>query len=296
MRVCVIYGGISTEREVSIKTGMEIIKELDKNKYEVLELRIDKKEDIFKIKDMNVDFAYIALHGAFGEDGSVQTILDTMGIAYSGSKALTSAICMDKEVAKRIVESHGIRTAKYVLIRKGESFEYPKHLGNKVIVKPNSGGSSIGISFATNLQELEKALEEVFKIDNEALVEEVIEGIEISVPIINGKVYSPVRIDALKSTFFDYNSKYDKDGANEYVYFFEEKVQKEINKFTEKIYYAVKCKGYARIDYLIKDNKAYMIEINTLPGMTSTSLLPKSLAYSGYSYSQILDLLIEVSK
>lgn len=296
MRVCVIYGGISTEREVSIKTGTEIIKELDRNKYEVLELRIDKKEDILKLKDMNVDFVYIALHGSFGEDGSVQSILDTMGIAYSGPKALTSAICMDKEISKRLVESYGIRTAKYELIRKGEQISFPKHLGNEVIVKPNSGGSSIGINFAKNLEELEKALEKVFEIDNEALIEEVIRGIEISVPIIDGKVYAPVRIDALKSTFFDYNSKYDKDGANEYVYFFEDKVQKEINEFTEKIYHAIKCKGYARIDYLIKDNKAYMIEINTLPGMTSTSLLPKSLAYAGYTYSQILDLLIEVSK
>lgn len=296
MKICVIYGGISTEREVSIKTGMEIIKELDKSKYEVSELRIDKKEDILKIKDMNIDFAYIALHGSFGEDGSVQTILDTMSIPYSGPGALTSAICMDKEIAKRLVESYSVRTAKYVVIRKGEKFDFPKYLGEKVIVKPNSGGSSIGISFATNLSELKSSLKEIFKIDTEALVEEIIEGIEISVPIIDGKVYSPVRIDALKSTFFDYNSKYDKDGANEYVYFFEDKIQQEINDFTKKIYYGIKCKGYARIDYIIKDDKAYMIEINTLPGMTSTSLLPKSLAYSGYTYSQTLDLLIEASK
>ena len=144
-------------------------------------------------------------------------------------------------------------------------------------------------------KELELALKKVYETDNEALVEEVLNGIEISVPIISGKVYPPVRIDSLKSTYFDYNSKYDKDGANEYVYFFEEELQNEINEFTKKAYYATKCKGFARIDYIIQDNKAYLIEINTLPGMTKTSLLPKSLAHLGYTYSKTLDLLIEAS-
>lgn len=295
MKICVVYGGISTEREVSIATGKEIIKELDKNKYEVYELLINKKEDIFKIKDMNVDFVYIALHGSFGEDGSIQTILETLNIPYSGANLLTSAICLDKDITKRIVKSYGVRTAKHTSFRVGQKAIFPKELGEKVIVKPNSGGSSIGISFATNEKELELALKKVYETDNEALVEEVLNGIEISVPIISGKVYPPVRIDALKSTYFDYNSKYDKDGANEYVYFFEEELQNEINEFTKKAYYTTKCKGFARIDYIIQDNKAYLIEINTLPGMTKTSLLPKSLAHLGYTYSKTLDLLIEAS-
>lgn len=293
MRIGVIYGGISSEREVSIKTAEEIIKNL---KHDVVELRIDKKEDLFKIKDLNVDFVYIALHGKFGEDGSVQAILDSMDIAYSGSGLLTSAICMDKDICKRIISSYGINTAKWITVRKGEKLkEYPSYLGSKLIVKPNSGGSSIGINFVTNFDELNRALDEVFKIDDEALIEEVIEGIEVSVPIIDSKVYPVVKIEALKSTFFDYASKYEDGGAREFVYEFEKDIQEKLQEYTKKAYYAVKAKGFCRIDYLIRGKEVFLIEINTLPGMTKASLLPKSLAYSGYSYADTIELLIKSS-
>ena len=235
LRVGVIRGGVSTEREVSLKTGSEIVANLNRDKYEVFDIVIDTEKEVYeKIKDLNLDFAYIALHGVFGEDGRIQAILESLGIAYSGPGVMSSALCMDKELTKKIVETYGVRTAKHTSFRVGQKAIFPKELGEKVIVKPNSGGSSIGISFATNEKELELALKKVYETDNEALVEEVLNGIEISVPIISGKVYPPVRIDALKSTYFDYNSKYDKDGANEYVYFFEEELQNEIRKEKEE--------------------------------------------------------------
>ena len=299
MKICVVYGGISTEREVSIATGKEIIKELDKNKYEVYELLINKKEDIFKIKDMNVDFVYIALHGSFGEDGSIQTILETLNIPYSGANLLTSAICLDKDITKRIVKSYGVRTAKGVAIRRGEEYNFQEiknKLGNRIIVKPNSGGSSIGVSFVETEEEFKKALELVYTMDKTALVEEVLPGTEISVPVINGKVFPTLKIEAVAGDYFDYESKYAEGGAREFVFEFPEEIQNEINKFAYDSYYAVKCEGFARVDFMVVGDKPYFMEVNTLPGMTAASLLPKSTASKGYSYVETLDLLIEASR
>lgn len=294
MRICIIYAGISTEREISIKTAEQIMKSLDKDKYDICELKIDKTEDIFKIKDMNVDLAFIALHGKFGEDGRVQAILEAMNIRYTGPGVLASGICMDKDIAKRVLSTYGIRTAKWWTIRKGEEFTYPKEY-EKLIVKPNSGGSSIGVNFISNQQELDEALKDIFTMDDEAIMEEVIEGDEVSVPIIDGVAYPPIKIEALKGTYFDYTSKYSDGGAREYVTKFSDNLEKELKEFTEKAYYAAKCKGYSRVDFLVRDDKAYFMEVNTLPGMTATSLLPKSLASVGIGYRETLELLIRAS-
>lgn len=294
MRICIIYAGISTEREISIKTAEQIMKSLDKDKYDICELKIDKTEDIFKIKDMNVDLAFIALHGKFGEDGRVQAILEAMNIRYTGPGVLASGICMDKDIAKRVLSTYGIRTAKWWTIRKGEEFTYPKEY-EKLIVKPNSGGSSIGVHFISNQQELDEALKDIFTMDDEAIMEEVIEGDEVSVPIIDGVAYPPIKIEALKGTYFDYTSKYSDGGAREYVTKFSDNLEKELKEFTEKAYYAAKCKGYSRVDFLVRDDKVYFMEVNTLPGMTATSLLPKSLASVGIGYRETLELLIKAS-
>lgn len=294
MRICIIYAGISTEREISIKTAEQIMKSLDKDKYDICELKIDRTEDIFKIKDMNVDLAFIALHGKFGEDGRVQAILEAMNIRYTGPGVLASGICMDKDIAKRVLSTYGIRTAKWWTIRKGEEFIYPKEY-EKLIVKPNSGGSSIGVHFISNQQELDEALKDIFTMDDEAIMEEVIEGDEVSVPIIDGVAYPPIKIEALKGTYFDYTSKYSDGGAREYVTKFSDNLEKELKEFTEKAYYAAKCKGYSRVDFLVRDDKAYFMEVNTLPGMTATSLLPKSLASVGIGYRETLELLIRAS-
>ena len=296
MKIAVIYGGISSEREVSINTGKEIISNLDKSKYEVIGLELEKAEDIFKLRDMNVDFVYIALHGIFGEDGRVQAILDSMNIPYSGCGVLSSAMSMDKNISKLIVKNSGVRVIDGISVRKGDKINFSDlNLGDKVILKPNSGGSSIGINFATNQEEFEKALNEIFLIDDEALVERIMKGIEISVPIIQGEVFPTILIEPLKDTFFDYKSKYENGGALEYVHEFEKELQNEIDDFTRKVYKSLKCKGYARVDYILVENRAYFLEINTLPGMTKNSLLPKSTLSKGYSYTQTLDLLIEAS-
>ena len=300
LRVGVIRGGISTEREVSLKTGNEIVNNLNRDKYEVFDIVIDSEREVFeKLKDLNLDFVYVALHGIFGEDGRIQSILESLGIRYSGSGVMTSAVCMDKEMTKRIVASYGVRVAKGMSLRKGESISFDtvrEKLGNRVVVKPNSGGSSIGVSFVENQAELEKALEIVFDIDKEALIEETLKGVEISVPVIDGKVYPALKIEAVAGDYFDYESKYADGGAREFVYEFEREIQEEIDKFAADSYYAMKCEGFSRIDFMVVNgNIPYFMEVNTLPGMTAASLLPKSTASKGYDYSETLDLLIEAS-
>ncbi len=298
MKIGVIRGGISSEREVSLKTGSEIINNLDKSKYEVFDIVIDNKSDVAKkIDEIKPDFVYIALHGKFGEDGKVQAILESFDIPYSGPGVMASALCMDKDITKRIISTYGIRTAKWMSIRKGENISWKEvqKLGNRVILKPNYGGSSLGVFFVENEEEYKIAIEEIFKMDKEIVIEEILSGTEISVPIIDGVVYPTLLIEALAGTYFDYVSKYQDGGARETVVEFDKELQDEINEFTKRAYYATKCEGFSRIDYMIVDNKPYLIEINTLPGMTAASLLPKSLASKGYSYAQALDLLIEVS-
>lgn len=300
LKVGVIRGGVSTEREVSMNTGSEIIKNLNRDKYEVFDIVINSEREVFeKLENLDLDFVYIALHGIFGEDGRVQAILESLGIAYGGSGVMSSALCIDKELTKKIVETYGVRTAKGVAIRRGEGYnfqEIKKKLGNRIIVKPNSGGSSIGVSFVEAEEEFKKALELVYTMDKTALVEEVLPGTEISVPVINGKVFPTLKIEAVAGEYFDYESKYADGGAREFVFEFPEKIQKEIDKFAYDSYYAVKCEGFARVDFMVVGDKPYFMEVNTLPGMTAASLLPKSTASKGYSYVETLDLLIEASR
>ena len=299
LKVGVIRGGVSTEREVSMNTGNEIIKYLNRNKYEVFDVVINSEREVFeKLENLDLDFVYIALHGMFGEDGRIQAILESLGIAYSGPGVMSSALCMDKELTKKIVETCGVRTAKGVAIRRGEGYnfqEIKKKLGNRIIVKPNSGGSSIGVSFVEAEEEFKKALELVYTMDKTALVEEVLPGTEISVPVINGKVFPTLKIEAVAGDYFDYESKYADGGAREFVFEFPEEIQKEIDKFAYDSYYALKCEGFARVDFMVVGDKPYFMEMNTLPGMTAASLLPKSTASKGYNYVETLDLLIEAS-
>ena len=271
LKVGVISGGVSTERDVSLNTGREIVKNLNRGKYEVFDIVINSENEVFeKLKDLNLDFVYIALHGAFGEDGRIQAILESLGIAYGGPGVMSSSVCMDKELTKKIVATYGVRVAKGLSVRRGETADFKtlsEKLGKRIIVKPNSGGSSIGVSFAENKEQLQEALKLVFTMDKEALIEEVLSGTEISVPVIDGKVYPTLKIEAVAGEYFDYKSKYSDGGA----------------------------RGFARIDFMVVGGKPYFMEVNTLPGMTAASLLPKSTASKGYSYSETLDLLIEAS-
>jgi D-alanine-D-alanine ligase len=295
MKIGVIMGGISSEREISLNTGREIAANLDCEKHEIYPIVIDKKEDIIE-KVMGLDFALLALHGQFGEDGTVQAVLQTLNIPYSGCDTLSSAICMDKDMTKKVLRAEGINTADWVVVKKDSEIKEKQieSFGLPVVVKPNSGGSSVATFIINKLEDLSGAVSEALKYDKEVMIEKYIKGDEITCCILDGEML-PVLAIRPKSVFFDFTSKYADGGAEEVVV----KLQKELNEKVETLalatWRALKCSVYARVDMLIQDGIPYILEVNTLPGMTKNSLFPKSAASVGMNFRTLLDKIIEYS-
>ncbi|MEG0306502.1 MAG: D-alanine--D-alanine ligase [Clostridium sp.] len=295
MKVGVLMGGTSSERDVSLQSGAEIIKNLDKNKYEVIPLIIDSKKEIID-KTVGLDFAFLALHGEFGEDGSIQSILESLEIPYSGSNPLTSALCMNKKQTKRILKAENINIANGVSIYKNDSIDLNniEKIKYPMIVKPNNGGSSIGISLVYTRAELNAAIKEAYKYSDEVLIEEYLNGYEYTVPILNGEAL-PILSISHQGKFFDYKCKYSDINTEEKVATLPEELYREIRQIGEECYRIFDCKAYVRVDIIVCNGKPYVLELNTLPGMTKNSLFPKSAQAENISYSELLDKIIEYS-
>ena len=296
MKVGGIMGGISSEREISLKSGNSVVENIDKNKYEVIPIVIDKKEDIIN-KVKGIDFALLALHGQFGEDGTVQAVLQTLGIPYSGCGPLSSAACMDKDMTKSLLQAEGIRTAPWINLRSWDEINYEdiKKLGYPVVVKPTHGGSSVATFIIKEEKEIENAVKEAFKWDNEVMIEKFIKGDEITCPVMGREMFPVVAIKP-HAEFFDYTAKYADGGSDEFVIELEKSLHKEVERMALDTYRALKCSVYARIDMIITEGGIpYILEVNTLPGMTKASLFPKSAAGRGIDFSGLIDLIIENS-
>jgi D-alanine-D-alanine ligase len=295
MKVGVIMGGISSEREVSLQSGKSIMENIDYSKYDVVEVVIDKKEDIIE-KVKGLDFALLALHGKFGEDGTVQAVLETLGIPYSGCNPLSSALCMDKDMTKKILKASNIRVAKWINVSSVDDIDYKKlkEIGYPVFVKPTNGGSSVATNLVSKEEDIKWAVEEALKWDKEVMIEEYIKGDEITCPILAGKML-PVLAIKPKAEFFDFTSKYQDGGADEFIVELEENLHKEVESMAIATYKALKCSVYARVDMIIKEGVPYILEVNTLPGMTKNSLFPKSAAGVNIDFPKLLDLIIEGS-
>ncbi|OFI01511.1 D-alanine--D-alanine ligase [Clostridium acetireducens DSM 10703] len=295
MKIGVIMGGISSEREISLNSGKEVVKYLNKDKYEVIPIIIDKKEDIIK-KAKDIDFAFLALHGKFGEDGTIQSVLETLNIPYSGCDMLTSAICMDKDITKKILEFEKINTAKWVSVKSVEEINYEvlDEIGYPFFIKPNSGGSSVATNMISKREEVEDAVIKALEVDKEVMIEKYIKGEEITCCILNRKMLPVIAIKP-KSAFFDYTAKYTKEASEEVIVELEENLHKKVEEMSIKCWDALKCRVYVRVDMIISNGKPYVLELNTLPGMTSNSLFPKSAASIGMSFSELLDKIIEYS-
>ena len=296
MKIGVIMGGISSEREISLKSGKSIIDNIDKEKYEVVPIVIDKREDIIT-KTKGIDFGLLALHGQFGEDGTVQAVLQTLLIPYSGCGPLSSAMCMDKDVSKSILEAAGIRNAPWINLRKDDEIDFNEinKLGYPVVVKPTHGGSSVATFIVKEEKDIEGCVEQGFKWDNEVMIEKFIKGDEITCPVYGDKMLPVIAIKP-KSEFFDFASKYQDGGAEEIVVELEPKLQQEVEKMALETYKALKCEVYSRVDMIVtEEGIPYILEVNTLPGMTKNSLIPKSAAALNISFSKLIDMIIEDS-
>ncbi len=244
------------------------------------------------------DVVFMALHGEDGEGGKVQAAFDLMGIRYTGSGALGSAVAMDKELSRKLFAKDGIPTAAGFMLRRDEERRpaCENEIGLPCVVKPCCGGSSVGVEIARTQEEYEKALETAFGYEEEVIVEQYIEGREFSVGVVEGRAYPVIEIAPLVG-FYDYKNKYQAGSTIETCPAkLEEDKTAEMQRYAEMAYRTLKLKCYARMDFMMaKDGSLYCLEANTLPGMTPTSLLPQEAAALGMDFPMLCEHLIEVS-
>ena len=261
----------------------------------------NSKKEIAGAKEISdkVDVVFIAMHGPFGEDGTIQGMLELAGVKYTGPGVLASALGMDKLMFRKVMSSLAILYPKYIALKKGEKItNIRKRLGSPpYFVKPHNQGSSVGCHLVKTEKEVVKAVQDAWKFSDVALVDKYIDGIEITCGIIgnNKPIVLPlVEIVPLRGEYFDYDSKYTESGAEEVVPArLPTKITSKVQEIALKVYKELGCKGFSRVDFILKDMKEpYVLEINTIPGLTPMSLLPKAAMGAGYSYSSFLDKII----
>jgi len=343
LNIVLITGGPSAEREVSIVSSKSIVKALRElgHKVRVIDpvngVNIAEEDEIFKggvrkespsLEELseihrlsnknilncinsdifdNTDLAFLGVHGKFGEDGKIQTLLELRGINYTGSDVFSSALAMDKNVSKIILRSAGIKTPEWLVLNKntydGDHEKLNKSISGSVgypcVVKPNDEGSTVGLSIVQpDVEDIQlgNSLELAFSYSDKVLIEQYIKGRELTVPVIGEEAFPVIEIRP-KDGFYDYEHKYTK-GMTEY--FCPAEIPLEIeNKAKEhalKAHRILGCSVYSRIDYILDEkNELYCLEVNTLPGMTETSLVPKSAAANGMSFNQLIDRILNLS-
>ena len=323
IKIGVVYGGISTEHDVSEMSAKSVIENLDKEKYEIHKIYINKYgkwfEDDKQIDNLlwnlkELDVVFPVLHGKGGEDGTIQGLLEMMKIPYVGCGVLASSVGMDKVYSKIIFEKAKIPQAPYVYIKKveedyiliNENFEEEEFEINKIteqlkfpmFVKPSNSGSSVGVKKATNIEELKKAIQYAGQYDTKILVEQGIDSIEVECAILDGKevIASTVGEILPAEEFYSFDAKYNMPESKTLIpaNITEEQI-KEIRQLAIKAFKAIDGKGLSRVDFFVEKgtNKIYINEINTMPGFTKISMYPKLFEAVGISYSELLDRLIE---
>lgn len=325
MKVILLAGGASPEREISLRSAKSIYKALielnhevwcvdpalGKNQTETIEEFFNPEFNKEKISVKNyletftldvfkkVDIVFIILHGKWGEDGTVQSILDLMNVKYTGSGVLGSAIGIDKYISKMIVRNFGVSTPKGIILNKNEKISWEKiktEIGLPCIFKPNDQGSTIGFSMINDENDLEKAFSEARKYSDTILIEEYIHGREITVSILGGEALPIVEVKP-KHQLYDYECKYTK-GMTEY--FCPANIDSDLtNLIKEKAltaFSACKCEVFGRVDFILdRNNVPYFLEINTLPGMTDLSLVPMAARAAGISFNELVQKIIDLS-
>ncbi len=329
MRIVVLMGGDSTEREISLKTGHKVAKALEENGHQVIKIdpiatkeeqtRLNESDrhwlgieypdmdmtplhrgsmflkNILVIKRLKPELVFIALHGGKGENGVVQGMLDAAEIPYTGSGRIASMLAMEKDISKLYFKNAKLRTPKAVVLERPDaSRKKLKKVDYPQVVKPNDQGSTIGLKIVHNHQEMMEAIDHAFTLSPRVIVEEFIEGREITVGIIKNRVFPIVEIIP-KHEVFDYDCKY-KNGLSQYQVpaNLDEETTRLAQKIALKAHNVLGCYGYSRVDLrLPKDGEPYVLEVNTLPGLTEHSLLPMACEHAGVNYNAMIEMIVE---
>ena len=311
-RIGVLMGGLSAERDISMRSGLAIYQNLQEMGYDAV--LIDVGKDIANvIKKEKVRIAFLALHGGIGENGSIQGLLDTVGLPYTGSGVLASALAMDKAASKKIFTYHGLPVAPFIVVRKVKGakkgkvksakaeisniFDYPDFPTPSFdlpwVVKPVSEGSSIGVTIVKEEAELVPCLEKTFSLDSKVMIEKFIKGKELHIGVIGDRVLGGVEVRP-SLEFYNYEAKYT-SGLTDYIIppEVDETVYEKASELALQAHLALGCSGVSRVDFMIDDNNSlYILEVNTLPGMTTTSLIPKIAKAAGMSFKDIIEEII----
>ena len=315
LRVAVLKGGPSPEHDVSLKSAMQVATHLDRDRYDVNQVLVSREGEWAvspeELKRQGTDIAFIAMHGVYGEDGTVQSILDEAGLPYTGSNATTSALAMNKFLTARLIAHADMQTPLSIFISRDE-WERDRdstldrvryYIHYPAVVKPNASGSSVGVYIVHDGHELAQALINVFAISREALVQVFIEGREVTCAVLDrGTPESsfpllPTEIVPRISTFFDYQAKYEPGGSDEITPAdLREPHFSLVQKISRAVHRLVGARGFSRTDMIVNPlGQIFVLEINTIPGLTTESLLPKAAQASGISFPKLLDTIVDAS-
>ena len=289
-RIGVLMGGTSAEREVSLRSGAAVSGALKGLGYDVVD--IDAGPDVCAtLRAERIDVAFIVLHGGLGEDGSIQGMLDVMAIPYTGSGVLASALAMDKPASKAMFKAHGLIIAEHLIAARGEACSPRRY---PVVVKPSREGSSVGVSIIERPEDLQAAIDQAASFDGIAVIEEYIKGQEVQIAIMGGRPLGGVEVRPHEG-FYSYENKYTA-GKTDYI------IPPELDAATYEraalaalgAHNALGCRGATRVDLIIdKAGTPYVLEVNTIPGMTETSLLPKIAASAGLSFPALINEMLK---
>lgn len=300
-KIAVLLGGTSAEREVSLNSGAAVLAALRSQGYDAHP--VDPKETpVATLKEQGFDRAFNILHGRGGEDGTMQGLLEQIGIPYTGCGVMASALTMDKMRTKMLWKAFGLPVADMEIVTRSSLAELNPHavvekLGLPLMVKPSLEGSSVGLTKVKAVDELKSAVEFALKFDETVLIEEWLAGDELTVPVLDNEVLPSIKI-VPEGEFYDYNAKYISDNTQ---YFCPSGLpaerEQELRELVKRAYHVVGCRGWSRIDVMMDGKGQFrLVEVNTNPGMTSHSLFPKSAATVGYSFEQLVVKILELSK
>jgi D-alanine-D-alanine ligase len=296
-KIGVMMGGLSAEREISLKSGEAVYEALKARGLSPVRIYVDRDIDLM-LRQMKVDVIFNALHGRYGEDGCIQGLLEILGIPYTGSGVLASSLAMHKVKAKELFRLHNLPTPPYYVLTRDRFVKLEEvhgAFGFPVVVKPAGEGSSVGVALAEDLDELEAACEDALRFDDAVLVERYIQGKEISVGVLSGQALGAIEICPHAKAIFDYQAKYTPGHAD---FFLPARLSPEryrgILTQAQRAHQALGCDGATKINMIVSElGNEYILEVNTLPGLTATSLLPRIAEHAGLAFADLVISLLE---